>query len=54
MDFLCDNCSIRCSNRLLKIIAEKGFAVITYQSHIRDLFQILDLLLFEQLKFTTT
>jgi hypothetical protein len=42
----CDNCSIHCSDQLLKEFAEKGPAVIAYPPHTSNLFQVLDVLLF--------
>jgi hypothetical protein len=46
----CDNCSIHCSDSILERFAEKGVALITYPPHTSNIFQVLDVLLFAQLK----
>jgi hypothetical protein len=46
----CDNCSIHCSDQLLKEFAKRGVAVIIYTYYTSYLFQVLDLLLFGRLK----
>jgi hypothetical protein len=46
----CDNCSIHCSEILLREFAEKGVVVVTYPPHTSHIFQVLDVLLFGRLK----
>jgi hypothetical protein len=52
-NFFCDNCSIHCTDQILKEFAEKGVAAITYPPHPSNLFQGVDVLLFGRLKSTT-
>jgi hypothetical protein len=42
-----------CSDQLLKEFAERGVVIITYPPHTSNRFQVLDILLFGQLKSTT-
>jgi hypothetical protein len=48
--FFCDNGSIHCSDPILERFAEKGDAVITYPTHMSNIFQVLDALFSERLK----
>jgi hypothetical protein len=46
----CDNCSVHCSEMILKEFAEQGVVVVTYPPHTSHIFQVLDVLLFGRLK----
>jgi hypothetical protein len=46
----CDNCTCRCFEAILKELAEKGVLVLTYPPHASHIFQVLDLVLFGNLK----
>jgi hypothetical protein len=47
--FLCNNCSIHCSEPILARFAENGVAIINYPLHTSHIFQVLDVLLFGRL-----
>jgi hypothetical protein len=46
----CDNCTSHCSDEILRELARNDILVLTYPPHTSHLFQVLDVLLFGQLK----
>jgi hypothetical protein len=46
----CDNCSCHCKDDVMKELASHGILLITYPPHTSHIFQVLDILLFGQLK----